>query len=271
MSEPGPLSPRRLVRALDAIDREWLDPAASGWRRTASVLLVAVLCLLGIHYLKYHDVLRACIRAVAEPDTVRVLLHGTWSPLLVEAWWGFVHLAGYVLVPAMYVRWVLGRHAVDFGLRWAHTSRWLGWYAALAALIVAFAFLASRSDAFTATYPFYRHATRSWADLLGWECIYLAQFLFLEFFFRGFLLNTLAPRLGAASIFVMVVPYTMIHFAKPWPEALGAVLFGMLLGILALRSRSIWGGFMAHAAIALSMDLLSLWRTDGWPSQWWPG
>lgn len=271
MSVPGSLSPRRLVRSLDAIDREWLDPAATGWRGPAAVLLVAAVCLLGIHYLKYHDVFRAGVRFLADPDAAHILLHGTWSPLLVELWWGVVHLAGYVLVPALYLRFIVGREVADFGLRWAQTSRWLGWYAGLAALIVAFAFVASRSDAFTATYPFYRHAARSWADLLGWECIYLAQFLFLEFFFRGFLLKTLAPGLGAVSIFVMAVPYTMIHFAKPWPEALGAVLFGILLGMLALRSRSIWGGFMTHATIALSMDLLGLWRTDGWPSQWWPG
>ncbi|MDZ7829422.1 MAG: CPBP family intramembrane glutamic endopeptidase [Halofilum sp. (in: g-proteobacteria)] len=134
-----------------------------------------------------------------------------------------------------------------------------------------FAFLASHSEAFTRTYPFYDHAGRSWTDLVAWECIYLTQFLFLEFFFRGFLLKSLAPRLGAVSIFVMAVPYTMIHFAKPWPEAFGAVLFGLLLGMLALRSRSIWGGFLVHATIALSMDLLSLWQTSGWPARWWPG
>jgi len=271
MSLPGFLSPRGLVRSLDAIDREWLDPSASGWRGPAAVLLLAAVCLLGIHYLKYHDIFRAGVRLLADPETARALLHGTWAPLLVELWWGVVHLGGYVLVPALYLRFVLGREVADFGLRWAETSRWLGWYAALAVPIVCFAFLASHSGAFTRTYPFYDLAGRSWMDLLAWQCIYLAQFLFLEFFFRGFLLKALAPGLGAASIFVMAVPYTMIHFAKPWPEAFGAVLFGILLGILALRSRSIWGGFMVHAAIALSMDLLSLWRTDGWPSQWWPG
>ena len=42
----------------------------------------------------------------------------------------------------------------------------------------------------------------------------------------------------------MIVPYLMIHFAKPWLEASGAILFGLLLGVLALRSRSIWGGIV---------------------------
>jgi membrane protease YdiL (CAAX protease family) len=265
-----PLHPRRLAASLDAIDRQWLDPRQQGWRRPAAVLAVVALCLLGIHYAKFHHVLRELVQLL-EPAQARALLRGTWGPLLQESWWGLVHLAGYVLLPALFIRFVLGQRVVDLGLRWGDTTRWLGWYALLIAPILGFAWLASHTDAFTGTYPFYIHAGRSWSDLVAWELIYLSQFVFLEFFFRGFILESLAPRLGAASVFVMAVPYMMIHFAKPWPEAVGAVAFGIFLGVLALRSRSIWGGVIAHCTIALSMDLLSLWQTGRWPTGWWPG
>lgn len=265
------LHPRRLVHALDAIDREWLDPEQRGWRRPAAVLAVVAVCLLGIHYLKFHTALRELLQWSTGAGEALQLLHGTWGPLLTELWWGLVHLAGYVVLPILFLRHVLCLRAVDVGLRWRDTTRWLGWYALLAAPIVGFAFLASHGDDFTRTYPFYVHAGRSWSDLVAWELIYLSQFVFLEFFFRGFMLETLAPRLGASSIFVMAVPYMMIHFAKPWPEAFGAVFFGILLGVLALRSRSIWGGALVHMTIALAMDLMSLWQTGRWPGQWWPG
>ena len=265
------LHPLRLVHALDAIDREWIRAEPAGWRTVGAVLLVTAMCLLGIHDLKYYSVLRDLLAALVGPaDAVR-LLSGTWGRLLGEAWWGLVHLVGYVLVPALFLRLALGIRAVDVGLRWRDTTRWLGWYALLAAPIVFFAFLASFTEAFTRTYPFYDHAGRSWADLLAWQLIYLAQFVFLEYFFRGFMLETLAPRMGASAIFVMAVPYMMIHLTKPWPEAFGAILFGILLGILALRSRSIWGGAMVHVTIALSMDLMSLAQTGRWPVHGWPG
>jgi len=83
---------------------------------------------------------------------------------------------------------------------------------------------------------------------LAWGFLYLVQFVCLEFFFRGFMLNALRPALGANAVFVMCVPYTMIHFPKLWPEAAGAMAFGLFLGLLALRSRSIWGGVAVHAA-----------------------
>lgn len=265
-----PLDPRRLADSLDAIDREWLDARFRDWRRPAAVLALVAVSLLGIHYLKFHATLRELLGWFYTRGEVRALTGGEWSPLLGEAWWGVVHLVGYVVLPVLLIRFYLGLRVADMGLRWRGTTQWLGWYALLIAPILFFAWLASYTDAFTETYPFYIHAGRSWSDLIAWELIYLSQFVFLEFFFRGFILESLAPRLGATSVFVMAVPYMMIHFAKPWPEAFGAILFGIFLGMLALRSRSIWGGVIAHVTIALSMDLLSLWQTGRWPAQWWP-
>ena len=54
-------------------------------------------------------------------------------------------------------------------------------------------------------------------------------------------------------------------------EATGSILFGLFLGVLALMSRSIWGGVMVHVAVALSMDLAGLARRGEIPLQWWPG
>jgi uncharacterized protein len=62
----------------------------------------------------------------------------------------------------------------------------------------------------------------------------------------------------------------MIHFGKPWLEATGAIFFGLFLGILAMRSKSIWGGFGVHAGVAISMDIASLYQQDALPKIFWP-
>ena len=56
----------------------------------------------------------------------------------------------------------------------------------------------------------------------------------------------------------MIVPNCMIHYGKPMPETLGAIGAGLILGTLAMRTRSIWGGVMIHVGVALSMDMLAL-------------
>ena len=60
------------------------------------------------------------------------------------------------------------------------------------------------------------------------------------------------------AIFVMVVPYNMIHYGKPFLEANAAIVAGVILGTLALKTRSIWCGFLIHVSVAISMDLAAL-------------
>lgn len=262
---------QRLLNVFDRADAQWRDPAADAdWKPVAALLAVTGLCLFGIHYLKYASTLFAGIQWLWDAQTLRAFRSGPWAELLTHAWWGVVHLLSYVLVPLWFVRYVLRRPLAEFGAGWGDTTRWLPACGVLIAVIVLFAFIASHTQSFQHTYPFYSKAGRSWLDFGLWQLVYLSQFVMLEFFFRGFLLHALAPRFGAAAIFVMVVPYLMIHFPKPTAEAFGALPFGILLGVIALRSRSIWGGALVHMSIALSMDLMSLAQTQRWPQQVWP-
>ena len=56
------------------------------------------------------------------------------------------------------------------------------------------------------------------------------------------------------------VPYCMIHYGKPMPETFSAIGAGIVLGLMSLKTRSIWLGAVLHVAVALSMDLLALWH-----------
>jgi membrane protease YdiL (CAAX protease family) len=118
--------------------------------------------------------------------------------------------------------------------------------------------IASTTQAFRHTYPFYRMANRSHFDLWTWEAFYAAQFLSLEIFFRGFLLQGLRKALGSNAIFVMIVPYCMIHYGKPLPETFGAIGAGLILGTVAMRTKSIWGGVLIHVGVAMTMDVFAL-------------
>ena len=100
------------------------------------------------------------------------------------------------------------------------------------------------------------------SGILIWEAGYAVQFFALEFFFRGFLLFALAKRFGAHAIFIMTLPYVMIHFGKPVVETFAATLAGIALGTLALRTRSIFGGVVIHTAVGWSMDFFALMQKN---------
>jgi membrane protease YdiL (CAAX protease family) len=194
----------------------------------------------------------------------------TWGALYVQSWWGLTRVGGYLLPIAIWPLLFPGDRRRDCGLRVAGLGRHLWIYALALAVMVPLLMVVRHQPDFGAYYPFYRGAGRSWADLLCWEAIYIAQFFALEAFFRGWWLHA-TRGLGAASILGMVVPYTMIHFGKPWLEVSGAIVAGVVLGSVAARTRSIWAGFLVHATVALLMDVLSLERRGELPTLLWPG
>ncbi len=175
-------------------------------------------------------------------------------------YWTLFRVTSYLLLPAAMIIRVFKERLRDYGFRIDRNPRVLLLYAAMFLAVIPLVFLVSGSPGFLRTYPYYKQAANSWTQLLLWESAYALQFLALEFFFRGFVLFSFARYIGAYSIFLMSVPYTMIHFQKPLPETLGAIFAGLALGTLALRTRSIFGGVIIHVTVAWSMDLLALFH-----------
>jgi membrane protease YdiL (CAAX protease family) len=273
------LNPRKLWRSIEAIDSDALSyslPRQAATRRILWTLAITCICLLLIHYLKFATSFRASLQMLSElfgnpsNEFLQQLNNTGFSALFTYGWWTFWHLVGYVVIPVIAIKWVFRVPLSTMGVGVNQTGRhWLG-YLLLLSPILLFIYLVSFLDDFLAHYPFYHQASRSWFDLLVWEAMYLVQFAALEFFFRGFMLNALRPAMGVNAIWVMCVPYLMIHFPKLWLEATGAILFGFFLGVLALRSRSIWGGFLVHAGVAVTMDVTSLVSQGRLPVVWWP-
>jgi hypothetical protein len=191
--------------------------------------------------------------------------------LYAYGWWVAARVIGYVVLPLLVWRICFPKDRVcDLGLRFGGFFKHLWIYGlCLAFVIPALVVVAKQSD-FGTYYPFYKQSSRSWFDLLAWEGMYALQFLSLEFFFRGWMVQSLRPSLGSAAVFIMAVPYCMIHYGKPYLEAHGAVIAGVVLGSLSAQTRSIYAGFLVHVTVALGMDLLALSQRGALPTVAWP-
>jgi membrane protease YdiL (CAAX protease family) len=225
--------------------------------RPMIVLVLAALVLIFQEY--YGD------RPNFEEYFGRYVGYSRWYQLYTLAWWAGAKVVGYLCVPALTVWLALRGRLRDYGMTIRGLRRHVWIYVALYAAIVPIIVAASSTHAFQATYPFYREASRSWRDLVAWELMYAATFFSLEFFFRGFLLFALERTMGAYAIFVTIVPYCMIHFHKPVAEVVGAIFAGIVLGTLAMVTRSIWCGVLIHVSVAWTMDLLALARSGTFP------
>lgn len=194
---------------------------------------------------------------------------GPWFQLANHAWWAAWRVLGFFLVPALAVK-LMGEDLRDQGLSVKGFRQHLWIYALCFGVVLACVLVVSQWESYNHYYPFYRLSGRSWADLVAWELLYAAQFFSLEFFFRGWWLKACKSAMGSGAIFMMVVPYVMIHFGKPMTETLAAVIAGVVLGTLAMKTRSIWSGFLIHVSVAVSMDLASLFHTERLPTELLP-
>lgn len=250
-----------------AIDEERQDGDRGDLRAVLTVVTSAVV-LTCMQYIILRGALQEAV-ASQLPELVTRLgaprfgaLLGEYRSLLRNITWSLGCAFFYLVVPGALVKLVFRERLRDWGLSTAGYFKHLWVYAVLFLPVGAAVCAVSFSEAFQQSYPFYKSA-KGVADLVVWEMFYALQFFTLEFFFRGFMLHGLRRRLGVGAIFVMVVPYCMIHFQKPILETLAAILAGLVLGVLSLRTRSVLGGATIHVAVAVSMDIAALAQTGG--------
>lgn len=187
-----------------------------------------------------------------------IFRRGDLAELYRLAYWALSTFFWYFLVPATFVKFGLKGKLTDYGMSLKGTLSHAWIYLVLYLAVLPFVVIVAFTPEFQKTYPFYSGAGASVGNLVRWEFLYALQFLSLEFFYRGFLIHALKPRFGFYAVFVSVIPYCMIHFGKPLPETLGAVIAGIALGTLSLFTRNIWGGVAIHVGVAVTMDVLSL-------------
>ena len=64
----------------------------------------------------------------------------------------------------------------------------------------------------------------------------------------------MAQILGKHAVIPMVTIYCFLHFGKPTGEAISSIFGGYILGVIALYTRSIWGGILIHIGVARMME-----------------
>lgn len=244
----------RAVEWLDRIDSETIDPN-EGRKPILVVLVTTALALTFIRYAGTSEVLRG-VTGVA-PDS------SDGAQLAALLWWAAVSIVGYVAFPLAAMKLFGIAKPRDMGLSLRGFAKRLPVYLAVLVPALCVIAIAARSPMFQAVYPFYKPMEPSLGRFLLYEAAYGAQFVALEFFFRGFLIHIPKRRFGALAVLVMMVPYCMIHFQKPLPETIGAMLGGTVLGFVSLRTGSIAGGILLHLGIAWGMDAMALWMRSG--------
>ncbi|MCJ7522392.1 MAG: CPBP family intramembrane metalloprotease [Dehalococcoidia bacterium] len=164
-----------------------------------------------------------------------------------------VALLFFAALPILIVLLLLRRNPLDFGF---HLGNWRLWgvYVVITC-IVALPILAafSRIDSL---HTYYLLGDFNIGSYFLKSVVYLTAW---EFLFRGYLLFGLKRRLKAASIFLQMVPFVLLHLGKPEIETLSTIPMGIYLGYVAYRGNSFWPAVIIHIFINVSFRIFTNW------------
>ncbi|MEM1408126.1 MAG: CPBP family intramembrane glutamic endopeptidase [Bacteroidota bacterium] len=218
------------------------------WFWIKSLFILSVLALdAGFHY---HDNL---VRAEF-PPAMQYLARKVSKNLI---------NVGTMIVPMLIFYHLLDKERNRFyGLTW-HNFNYKP-YLFMLAVMIPVIFLASFIDNFSNFYPIYKSnpahtvlGTGEWLPAILYELAYGWNFLTIELAFRGFMILGLTSIMGRNVVLPMVVTYCFYHFGKPAGEAISSIAGGYILGVIALESRSIFGGVLIHVGVAWLMELFA--------------
>lgn len=198
-------------------------------------------------------------------------------------WYQYLWMHGaafllWLVIPLLAVKLWLGERPSDYGIAlgdWKFGIKFLLLFVLVMALPV---YLTAKDPLMQAEYPLTKLAGRSGVHFLLWELTYLVYYIGFEFIFRGFILFGMKEKIGPfLAIMAETVPSVIIHasmtvslsagiilIGKPEGETFAALLSGLVFGAVALRTRSILWGLLAHWFVGAATDFFSLWHAGLW-------
>lgn len=180
---------------------------------------------------------------------------------------GFVALG---VVPGVYAAIVLPGGLAAHGLgapALTPTALFLGLVLLVVLPVVA---LAARRPAQWAHYPQLRQTRWDLRAHLANGASWALYLLGYELYFRGVLTSVLVRELGTwPGLAVMTALYVAVHLPKPAAETVGTLPMGLVFGLTALASGSMWPVWLGHVLIAVTSDVAAVawWTRAGRPAR----
>ncbi len=234
--------------------RGLLHATRQDFRSTPGAVTIVMLAAVVLNILSYYFGSRRFFREALATG-------GSGSDLPEFAWWFSAEFVLLFLVPLALIRLVHRRPLTEFGLGFGDVRLGLRVTALFVLVMLPIVWIVSGTGQFQEFYPHSYSARESWSTFMAYEALFLLYFTGWEFIWRGYMLFGLKDHVGPATANLMqMIPFALMHNGKPFVETFGAVVAGLALGSLALRTRSFWYCVLTHWLVMFSIDIACVLR-----------
>ena len=180
---------------------------------------------------------------------------------LIEYYYWFIgDFFTYFILPLLIIKFLMKEKISGYGISFGDYKTGIKITFIFLLVMLPLIWFVSSLPEFNRTYPHLASARNSWGIFLLFE---LGMFVYMfswEFVWRGFVLFGLKKHFGYYAVLIQMIPFLILHNGKPAPETFGAIIAGIALGVLALRTGSILYCIITHMSVMFSIDLISVLR-----------
>ena len=200
------------------------------------VIFICILVAFSLTMIKYLGDVKFMLSILGHGQFEDFMTINPNSQLYRLIYWVGVMIVFYFIIPVLVIKFLFKESLSNYGLRFKGAFKDYKLYVIMLCVMIPLVLFFSRTQSFQERYPFYDMSGDKsyYPNFIIWEVFYFLQFFALEFFFRGFMVHGTKQRFGFYSVVVMTIPYCMIHFGKPFPETIAAIIAGVVLGTLSL-------------------------------------
>lgn len=180
--------------------------------------------------------------------------------LIEYLYWFLSDFLTLFILSSLVIKFVLKENLSDYGIALGDYKTGLKISVIFLAVMLPLIWIVSSTESFVQKYPHLHNAKESWNVFLIYETGMLIYMFAWEFIWRGFMLFGLKEKFGYYSVLIQTIPFVILHNGKPELETFGAVFGGIALGILALRTKSIYYCVAVHIGVMISIDFISALR-----------
>ncbi len=180
---------------------------------------------------------------------------------LIEYYYWFVgDFFTLFVLPVLIIKFLLKENISDYGISLGDYKAGLKITLIFLIIMIPIIWFVSSLPEFTRAYPHLASTRDSWGIFFLFELGIFVYMFAWEFIWRGFVLFGLKEQFGYYAVLIQMIPFLILHNGKPAPETFGAIIAGIALGILALRTRSIFYCIITHMSVMFIIDLISVLR-----------
>ncbi len=180
--------------------------------------------------------------------------------LIEYLFWFLGDFITFFVLSILIIKFILKDRIANYGLGWGEHKIGLILTTIFLLIMLPLIWIFSATPEFVQKYPHLLSARSDWGTFSIYETGMLVYMFSWEFIWRGFMLFGLKDKFGYYAVLIQMIPFVILHNGKPFAETSGAIVGGIALGILALRTNSFIYGVITHVGIMFSIDVICTLR-----------